>query len=149
MAPRTTMSDEQRRLLRIAGLMPSGQRFKPGARPGDVGAEHTSDAEPAAPGRLGVVGAEGNDGAQAGAVVSDPRAVDLLYSSDHEHPAPREAARAALPEGYSSPPPADYAARFTQDHEHRPHLEHLTNPPFLAGLHGGEPPDGAWHEHPP
>ena len=53
------------------------------------------------------------------------RAVDLLYVTDHQHPAPREEARAAglaafHPEGEL---PQDYRERFALDHDHPAHLE--------------------------
>ena len=53
------------------------------------------------------------------------RAVDLLYVTDHQHPAPREEARATglaafHPEGEL---PQDYRERFALDHDHPVHLE--------------------------
>ena len=78
------------------------------------------------------------------------RAVDLLYVTDHQHPAPREEARAAgqaafHPEGEL---PQDYRERFALDHDHPVHLEDQESSPFTAG----DPADasgGAGHEHPP
>ena len=78
------------------------------------------------------------------------RAVDLLYVTDHQHPAPREEARATglaafHPEGEL---PEDYRERFALDHDHPAHLEGLGGSPFAAG----EPADGNGggdHEHPP
>ena len=79
------------------------------------------------------------------------RAVDLLYATDHQHPAPREEARAAglaqfHPEGEL---PEDYRDRFALDHDHPAHLESQGDSPFAAG----EPADGnvggPGHEHPP
>ena len=79
------------------------------------------------------------------------RAVDLLYATDHQHPAPREEARAAglaqfHPEGEL---PEDYRDRFALDHDHPVHLESQGDSPFAAG----EPADGnvggPGHEHPP
>ena len=149
MAPRVTMSNEQRRLLRITGLMPLAS---------------VSNLIP-------ILGMDGrsirrmlNRLRRDGWVWSvrrgmterrqqrwflTRRALDLLYASDHQHAAPREAARAALPQGYSAQPPADFDRRFTQDHEHQPRLEHLVNSPFSGGFTSGDPPDEAWHEHPP
>ncbi len=77
------------------------------------------------------------------------RAADLLYANDHQHAAPREAARAALPSGYSAPPPADFDRRFAADHEHRPHLEHLATSPFVAPPLQDDAGAGAYHEHSP
>ena len=79
------------------------------------------------------------------------RAVDLLYVTDHQHPAPREEARATglaafHPEGEL---PQDYRDRFALDHDHPVHLEGQGDSPFAAG----EPADGNGggvdHEHPP
>ena len=80
------------------------------------------------------------------------RAVDLLYVTDHQHPAPREEARAAglaafHPDGELL---EDYRERFALDHDHPVHLEDQDNSPFAAGeptdQTGGSGPD---HEHPP
>ena len=80
------------------------------------------------------------------------RAVDLLYVTDHQHPAPREEARAAglaafHPDGEL---PQDYRERFALDHDHPVHLENQDDSPFAsagdsADANGG----GADHEHPP
>ena len=80
------------------------------------------------------------------------QAVDLLYVTDHQHPAPREEARAAglvafHPEGEL---PEDYRERFALDHDHPAHLESQGNSPFAAAgdsadANGGGPD----HEHPP
>ena len=81
------------------------------------------------------------------------RAVDLLYVTDHQHPAPREEARAAglaafHPEGEL---PEDYRERFALDHDHPAHLEDQGGSPFAGGPVGEEPQggDGPGHEHPP
>ena len=80
------------------------------------------------------------------------RAVDLLYVTDHQHPAPREEARSAglaafHPDGEL---PEDYRERFALDHDHPAHLESQSGSPFATG----EPADqtestGVDHEHPP
>ena len=78
------------------------------------------------------------------------RAVDLLYVTDHQHPAPREEARATglaafHPDGEL---PEDYRERFALDHDHPAHLENQRGSPFSAG----DPADGNGgpdHEHPP
>ena len=79
------------------------------------------------------------------------RAVDLLYVTDHQHPAPREEARAAgmaafHPEGEL---PEDYRERFVLDHDHPVHLEGQGDSPFTAGAPADENGDGPNHEHPP
>ena len=80
------------------------------------------------------------------------RAVDLLYVTDHRHPAPREEARAAglaafHPEGEL---PEAYRQRFALDHDHPAHLASQAGSPFAAT---DEPTDAsgdsADHEHPP
>ena len=79
------------------------------------------------------------------------RAVDLLYVTDHQHPAPREEARAVglaafHPEGEL---PEDYRERFALDHDHPAHLEGQGNSPFSAGEPADANRGGADHEHPP
>ena len=82
------------------------------------------------------------------------RAVDLLYVTGHQHPAPREEARAAglaefHPEGELA---ADFTERFALDHDHPAHLENRDSSPFAAAGPAGEEPqggDGPDHEHPP
>ena len=81
------------------------------------------------------------------------QAVDLLYTTDHQHPSPREEARAAglaefHPEGELAP---DFRERFALDHDHPAHLEDQAATPFaVAGpveeVGDGDGPD---HEHPP
>ena len=81
------------------------------------------------------------------------RAVDLLYVTDYQHPAPREEARATglaafHPEGEL---PQDYQERFALDHDHPAHLEDQGDSPFPAGAAGdsAEQSDGGpGHEHP-
>ena len=85
------------------------------------------------------------------------QAVDLLYTTDHQHPAPREEARAKglaafHPQGELSD---DFRQRFALDHSHAVHLEGQDTSPFAAGDSGVTSGDGdddngdADHEHPP
>ena len=79
------------------------------------------------------------------------RAVDLLYVTDHQHPAPREEARAAglaafHPEGEL---PEDYRERSALDHDHPAHLENHASSPFAAGEAADTNGGGPDHEHPP
>ena len=79
------------------------------------------------------------------------RAVDLLYVTDHQHPAPREEARAAglaafHPEGEL---PQDYRERFALDHDHPAHLEGQGDSPFASGESADGNGGGPDHEHPP
>ena len=78
------------------------------------------------------------------------RAVDLLYVTGHQHPAPREEARAAGQAAFhpDSELPQDYRERFALDHDHPVHLEEQAASPFA----GGDPANangGVDHEHPP
>ena len=79
------------------------------------------------------------------------RAVDLLYVTGHQHPAPREEARAAgqaafHPEGEL---PEDYRERFALDHDHPVHLEGQGDSPFADGNPADGNGGGPDHEHPP
>ena len=81
------------------------------------------------------------------------RAVDLLYVTGHQHPEPREEARAAglaafQPEGEL---PEDYRERFALDHDHPAHLEDQGDSPFaLAGsVDDSCAVNASDHEHPP
>ena len=81
------------------------------------------------------------------------KAVDLLHTTDHQHPSPREEARAAglaefHPEGEL---PGDFAEQFALDHDHPAHLENQYSSPFAIGEPVGDngASDGPDHEHPP
>ena len=86
------------------------------------------------------------------------QAVDLLYTTGHRHPSPREEARAQGQAQFHPQRelPADYTERFALDHDHPAHLEDQDSSPFVTG----EPVedesgsdsnnnDGPGHEHPP
>ena len=77
------------------------------------------------------------------------QAVDLLYVNDHQHPAPREEARASGQAAFHpwGELPADFRERFALDHDHPVHLEGPGDSPFTPG--GDADKDGADHEHPP
>ena len=82
------------------------------------------------------------------------RAVDLLYVTDHQHPAPREEARATGPAAFHphGELPEDYRERFALDHDHPAHLEGRGGSPFAGGPvedESGGDRDGHDHEHPP
>ena len=150
MAPGAVLNDEQRRLLRITGLMPlaSAANLAPILGTGERNIRRM----------LGRLRRSGwvwsvrwgmTERAQERWFLTR-QAVDLLYAHDHLHPSPREAVRAALPQGYGAAAPADFAGRFAQDHEHRPHLEHLADSPFVAvGSTANDDEYGVVHEHPP
>ena len=63
------------------------------------------------------------------------RAVDLLYVADHQHPSPKEEARAAGLAAFNPDCelPKDYRERFALDHDHPAHLEGQGDSPFTAG----------------
>ena len=81
------------------------------------------------------------------------KAVDLLYVTDHQHPSPREEARATgiaafHPQGEL---PADFRERFALDHDHPIHLESHAGSPFSPSgpVENGRDHGAASHEHPP
>ena len=81
------------------------------------------------------------------------RAVDALYVTDHQHPAPREEARASGLAGFhpEGELPADFTERFALDHDHPAHLEDQADSPFGVSEPIGDSRhrDGPDHEHPP
>ena len=149
MAPRELLSDEQRRLLRITGLMPlaSVSNLAPVLGTGERSIRRMLNGLR----RGGWVWSvrRGMTERRQERWFLTRQAADLLYANDHQHAAPREAARAALPFGYSAPPPADFDRRFAQDHEHEPHFEHLASSPFVARPSHDDGGAGTYHEHPP
>ena len=151
MAPRQPLNDEQRRLLRIAARMPLASVANL--------APVMELEEDRVRRMLGVL----RRGGWVTSVVRGMterrqhrwfltrRAVDLLYVTGHQHPAPREEARAAglaafHPEGEL---PEDYRERFALDHDHPAHLEGRGGSPFAASNTADENDDGPDHEHPP
>ena len=151
MAPREPVNDERRRLLRITGLMPLAsvsnlapvlgmserrvRRMLLGLRTGDWVASV----------RRGM--AEG----QRRRWFLTRRAVDLLYALHHQHPSPREEARADAAARWGQGPEAtaEFRARFALDHEHRVHVDGLAASPFLGDAPPPPAPEGTLHEHPP
>ena len=79
------------------------------------------------------------------------RAVDLLYVIDHQHPAPREEARAVGLVAFHSEGelPQDYRKQFALDHDHPVHLESQDDSPFAASEPADTNGGGPGHEHPP
>ena len=78
------------------------------------------------------------------------KAVDALYVTGHQHPSPREEARAAglaefHPDGEL---PQDYRKRFALYHDHPAHLENQASSPF-AGGNAADETGSVDHEHPP
>ena len=153
MSPREPMNDEQKRLLRVTGLMPLAsvsnlapvlgmaerrvRRMLLSLRTGDW-VESV---------RWGM--AEG----QRRRWFLTRRAVDLLYAADHQHPSPREEARVAAmaQSGQGPAATAEFRARFALDHKHLVHVDGLATSPFLGDAPSPLPEERERtdHEHPP
>ena len=152
MARRQQLNDEQRRLLRITARMPLASVANLASVAGI-----TEDQVRAMLGRLlsgGWVASvlRGMTERRQHRFFLTSQAVNLLYTTDHQHPSPREEARASglaafHPQGEL---PADFQDRFTLNHDHPPHLEGPGDSPFTAAGDAedlsGEAHD---HEHPP
>ena len=149
MAPRRQpLNDEQRRLLRITARMPLASVANLASTTGA-----TEDRVRAMLGRLRAGGwvssvLRGMTERRQHRWFLTRKAVDLLYTTDHQHSSPREEARAAglaafHPQGEL---PDDFQERFALDHDHPPHLERPEDSPFATAEDSGEGPD---HEHPP
>ena len=155
MAGREQLTDEQRRLLRIAARMPLASVANLAPILG-----MTEDRVRQMLGTLRSGGwiesvVRGMTERRQHRWFLTRKAVDALYVTDHQHPSPREEARAAglaefHPEGELPP---DFTERFALDHDHPAHLENQDSSPFTAAADtvedessGGDGPD---HEHPP
>ena len=150
MARREPLNDEQRRLLRITGRMPLASVANLASTL--VATEDRVRAMLGALRRGGWVTSvlRGMTERRQHRFFLTSQAVDLLYTTNHQHPSPREEARASglaafHPEGEL---PADFRERFALDHDHPPHLEGPGDSPFTAGGGAGNG-DGPDHEHPP
>ena len=151
MAPRQPLNDEQRRLLRITARMPLASVSNLASV-----METNEDQVRGMLGRLRSGGwvasvVRGMTERRQHRFFLTSQAVDLLYASDHQHPSPREEARAEglatfHPEGEL---PQDYRDRFALDHDHPVHQENQESSPFVAGERADQTGDGADHEHPP
>ena len=127
MAPRQPLNDEQRRLLRIIARMPL-------ASVANLASLTGLDEEKVKRmlGRLRSGGwvswvMRGITERRQHRFFLTGQAVDLLYTTDHQHPAPREEARATglaafHPQGEL---PRDYRERFALDHDHPVHLRRI------------------------
>ena len=151
MAPRQPLNDEQRRLLKITARMPL-------ASVNNL-ASVMETSEDRVRRMLGTL----RSGGWVESVVRGMterrqhrwfltrKAVDALYVTVHQHPTPREEARASglaayYPEGEL---PEDYRERFALDHDHPVHLENHESSPFAAGETADGTGSGVDHEHPP
>lgn len=125
MPRRKSLSNEQKRLLRVAARMPL------------VSANNLATAmgvnENQVRGMLGRLRSNGWVSSVMRSMTErrqyrfflTGKAVDLLYFTGHQHPSPREEARATglaafHPQGEL---PADFRERFSLDHDHPVHLE--------------------------
>ena len=152
MAPRQPISDEQRRLLRITGLMPlaSVSNLAP-----VLGMEEYRIRRMLHALRRGEWVASVRRGMterRQDRWYLTRKAVDLLYVNDHEHPTPREEAQAsALVESGRDPRAVvELGRRFSLDHEHLLHQDGQEGgSPFVPDATGNGPSDGDGHEHPP
>ena len=153
MAPRQPLNDEQRRLLRITGRMPLASAANLASASGA-----TEDRVRAMLGRLRSGGwvesvMRGMTERRQHRFFLTGQAVDLLYVNDHQHPGPREEARASGLAAFHPERelPEDFRERFALDHDHPVHLEDQGSSPFAAAVpvdadeHGGADS----HEHPP
>ena len=150
MAPRQPLNDEQRRLLRITARMPLASVSNLAST---LGA--TEDRVRSMLGRLrggGWVSSvmRGMTERRQHRFFLTSQAVEALYVTDHQHPNPREEARASGLAAFHPERelPEDFRERFALDHDHPPHLEGPEHSPFTAGSDKGDS-NGADHEHPP
>ena len=152
MAPRQPLNYEQRRLLRITGRMPL-------ASVANLASVTGLDEERVRRmlGRLRSGGwvasvKRGMTERRQHRFFLTSQAVDLLYVTDHQHPSPREEARATglaafHPQGEF---PADFRERFALDHDHPIHLESQASSPFnLVDPTEKDSDADVGHEHPP
>ncbi|MDE2844379.1 MAG: hypothetical protein OXN21_13495 [Chloroflexota bacterium] len=150
MAPRQPLNDEQRLLLRITARMPLASVNNLASVTG-LGEEKVRRML----NRLRSGGwvssvMRGMTGRRQHRFFLTGQAVELLYVTDHQHPSPREEARAVSlaafhPQGEL---PQDFRERFALDHDHPVHLENQGCSPFAAS--GQADANGSIdHEHPP
>ena len=134
MAPRQPLNDEQRRLLRITARMPLASVANLAQVMGlDEEKVRRTLNRLRSGGWVSSV-MRGMTERQQHRYFLTSKAVDLLYTTDHQHPSPREEAQATglaafHPQGEL---PQDYRDRFALDHDHPIHLKampvHLLDP---------------------
>ena len=125
MAPRQSISDEQRRLLRIIGLMPlaSVSNLAPVLDTGEYRVRRMLNAlcreDWVASVRRGMTERRQHRW------YLTRKAVDLLYVSGHDHPTPREEAQASalVESGHDPRAVVGLGRRFSLDHEHLLHQD--------------------------
>ena len=152
MAPRQQpLNDEQRRLLRITARIPLASVANLAA-----GAGMTEDKVRAMLGRLRSGGwvssvMRGMTERRQHRFFLTGQAVELLYTTGHQHPGPREEARATGQAAFHPERelPADFRERFALDHDHPVHLENQAGSPFNPSGPVEDGGNGQDHEHPP
>ena len=153
MAPLQPLNDEQRRLLKITARMALASVFNL--------ASVLDLSEDRIRRMLGTLKSSGwVDSVVRGMTERRQRrffltrkAIDLLYVTSHQHPSPREEARAVglaafHPQGQL---PADFRERFALYHDHPVHVESHARSPFNPSdtAENGRDRGAAVHEHPP
>ena len=139
MAPRQPLNDEQRRLLRITARMPLASVNNLASITGlDEETVRRMLNRLRSGGWVASV-LRGMTERRQHRYFLTSQAVDLLYVTDHQHPSPREEARALSlaafhPQGEL---PREYQERFALDHDHPVHLENQGGSPFVAGEQAG------------
>ena len=153
MARREPLNNEQRRLLRIAARMPLASVANLAPVLG-ISEDRVRDML----GRLRRGGwvtsvVRGMTERRQHRFFLTSQAVDLLYTTDHQHPSPREEARATGLAAFHPERelPQDFRERFALDHEHPVHLEAPGDSPFAAGdsTQTRDANDSIDHEDPP
>ena len=153
MAPRHPLNDEQRRLLKITARMPLASVANL-ASVLDLSEDQVRKMLKRLHGGDWVSSViRGMTERRQRRFFLTSQAVDLLYVTDHQHPSPREEARAAglaafHPQGEL---PADFRERFALDHDHPIHPESHARSPFIPSgpVENGRGYGAAGHEHPP
>ena len=151
MAPRRPINEEQRRLLRILGLMPlaSVSNLSPVLGVEEYRVRRMLNAL----GRRDWVASvrRGMTERRQDRWFLTRRAVELLYVNDHEHATPREEARASIlvESGRDPGALAELGRRFSLDHEHLLHQDTSEVSPFAPDATASGALAGDGHEHPP
>ena len=151
MGQREQLTKEQTRLLRITGRMPLASVVNLASVAG-----MTEDRVRAMLGRLRNGGwmdsvLRGMTERRQHRFFLTRQAADLLYAIDHQHPSPREEARASGLAAFHPERelPEDFRERFALDHDHPVHLENQAASPFNPSNTAEDGDDGLDHEHPP
>ena len=151
MAPRQPLNHEQQRLLRITARMPLSSAANLASVTGlDEERVRRTLNQLRSGGWVSSV-MRGMTERRQHRYFLTSQAVDLLYTTDHQHPSPREEARATSLAVFHPQRelPQDFQEQFALDHDHPVHLESPGDSPFVAGEQSSDNSEGADHEHPP